>query len=534
MSTASSRPRSLKRLSLLQSPTSLSSPSSSSFGSPDLALRHVDFSLPDEVNGTGAQPSPISSVSSPTSATRPVNGTLRKNARRQSSIYYVSQDRESERVVRDVRSPANERRFSTLQKQLPKDDAESDVKAKRRSLVGTEEQAAPVTLVGKHAVLLHFIAQKESRCLEIRSQLATEEAELLTLKRKWEQIVSRQVKRSSSASVSSSLDAETTMQSNMLSGIKEGVQEVGRLLAQLGDLGVQNKETDPSAGHASNSSISTTTTTTSASSTRLSQSSMSSLGMAEDEVPPDHTNTVSDILDLPAKRHSLSTAVRRKPYEPSSPSSPSPPILTPQTPLSASPFSYNQAYSSKPSRSESTDTVKAHTQTKHRKRLSAANAGSFPPASSIPGVNVAPLASWVEGVGKRLVSQVTSSSSATSYSASAKRTSIRFSEGASSLFSSLTSPTQASQAQANPRVIDLSMPNSPSLLDDDDMLGEGSDTQWADMPTLSPERPRLSPVPISTLSKAHAAPVGTTAKPWSKENDEVAQSDDDDSEEWNW
>ncbi|KAL5514226.1 hypothetical protein ACEPAG_2314 [Sanghuangporus baumii] len=534
MSTATSRPRSLKRLSLLQSPTSLSSPSSSSFGSPDLASRHVDFSFPDELNGTGAQPSPVSSVSSPTSATRPANGALRKNTRRQSSIYYVSQDRESERVVRDVRSPANERKFSASQTQIPKERTESDVKAKRQSLVGTEDQAVPVTLAEKHADLLRFIAQKESRCLELRSQLATEEAELLSLKRKWEQIVSRQVKRSSSASVSSSLDAETTMQSNMLSGIKEGVQEVGRLLAQLGDLGVQNKETDPSAGHASNSSISTTTTTTSASSTRLSQSSMSSLGMVEDEVPPDHTNTVSDIPDLSAKRHSLSTAVRRKPYEPSSPSSPSPPILTPRTPLSASPFSYNQAYSPKPSRSESTDTVKAHTQTKHMKRLSAASAGSFPPASSIPGANVAPLASWVEDVGKRLVSQVTFSSSATSYSASAKRASIRFSEGASSLFSSLTSPTQVSQTQTNPRVIDLSTPDSPSLLDDDDVLGEGTDTQWAAIPTLSPERPKLSPAPISTLSKANVASMGTTTKPGSKENNEVAQSDDDDSEEWNW
>ncbi|KAL5521735.1 hypothetical protein ACEPAF_2483 [Sanghuangporus sanghuang] len=532
MSTASSRPRSLKRLSLLQSPTSLSSPSSSSFDSPDLASRHVDFSLPDELNGTGAQPSPVSSVSSPTSATRPVNGASRKNARRQSSIYYVSQDRESERVVRDVRSPADERRFSALQSQVPKEDTESNVKAKRRSLVGVEEQATPVTLAEKHADLLRFIAQKESRCLELRSQLATEEAELLVLKRKWEQIVSRQVKRSSSASVSSSLDAETTMQSNMLSGIKEGVQEVGRLLAQLGDLGVQNKETDPPAGHASNSSISTTTTT-SASSTRLSQSSMSSLGMTDDVVPADHTSAVSDIPDLPAKRHSLSTAVRRKPYEPSSPSSPSPPILTPRTPLSSSPFSYNQAYSPRPSRSESTDTVKAQTQTKHLKRLSAASAGSFPPASSIPGVNVAPLASWVEGVGKRLVSQVTSSSNSTSnYSGSAKRTSIRFSEGASLLFSSLTSPSQSSQA--NPRVIDLSTPDSPSLLDDDDILGEGSDAQWAGMPTLSPERPKLSPAPISTLPKANVASVNAATKPGIKEDIETVQSDDDDSEEWNW
>ncbi|KAJ7070302.1 hypothetical protein B0H15DRAFT_968599 [Mycena belliarum] len=37
----------------------------------------------------------------------------------------------------------------------------------------------PVTLAEKHADLLHFIAQKESKCLELRSQLAMHEAELL-------------------------------------------------------------------------------------------------------------------------------------------------------------------------------------------------------------------------------------------------------------------------------------------------------------------------------------------------------------------
>jgi hypothetical protein len=31
----------------------------------------------------------------------------------------------------------------------------------------------------RHAELLHFIAQKESKCLELRSQLALHEAELL-------------------------------------------------------------------------------------------------------------------------------------------------------------------------------------------------------------------------------------------------------------------------------------------------------------------------------------------------------------------
>lgn len=52
-------------------------------------------------------------------------------------------------------------------------------------------ERSPVTVAEKHAELLHFIAQKESKCLELRSQLAMHEAELLQLKRKWELVVNR-------------------------------------------------------------------------------------------------------------------------------------------------------------------------------------------------------------------------------------------------------------------------------------------------------------------------------------------------------
>ncbi|KAJ7336429.1 hypothetical protein DFH08DRAFT_1083189 [Mycena albidolilacea] len=64
-----------------------------------------------------------------------------------------------------------------------------DMQQQRKSSLPPER--SPVTLAEKHADLLHFIAQKESKCLELRSQLAVHEAELLQLKRKWERIVSR-------------------------------------------------------------------------------------------------------------------------------------------------------------------------------------------------------------------------------------------------------------------------------------------------------------------------------------------------------
>ncbi|PPQ85473.1 hypothetical protein CVT24_008311, partial [Panaeolus cyanescens] len=61
-----------------------------------------------------------------------------------------------------------------------------------------ERERGPVTLAEKHADLLHFIAQKESKCLELRSQLQVHEAELLQLKRKWERIVNRGFEKSQS------------------------------------------------------------------------------------------------------------------------------------------------------------------------------------------------------------------------------------------------------------------------------------------------------------------------------------------------
>ncbi|KAK1232565.1 hypothetical protein PQX77_004323 [Marasmius sp. AFHP31] len=60
---------------------------------------------------------------------------------------------------------------------------------------GGAQATTPLTLAEKHADLLHFIAQKESKCLDLRTQLATHEAELLQLKKKWERIVERSFSR---------------------------------------------------------------------------------------------------------------------------------------------------------------------------------------------------------------------------------------------------------------------------------------------------------------------------------------------------
>ncbi|KAF8601479.1 hypothetical protein BDV93DRAFT_524656 [Ceratobasidium sp. AG-I] len=63
---------------------------------------------------------------------------------------------------------------------------------KRMSASTLEEGQPPVlTLAEKHKDLLHFIAQKESKCVELRAQLAAHEADLLQLKKKWEKIVAK-------------------------------------------------------------------------------------------------------------------------------------------------------------------------------------------------------------------------------------------------------------------------------------------------------------------------------------------------------
>ncbi|TFK38095.1 hypothetical protein BDQ12DRAFT_683966 [Crucibulum laeve] len=92
------------------------------------------------------------------------------------------------------------------------------------------KERPPLTLAEKHADLLHFIAQKESKCLELRSQLAVHESELLQLKRKWERIINRGFDAPSS-SASATSNSVIPASAPVLEGIKEGVQGVSRLLA---------------------------------------------------------------------------------------------------------------------------------------------------------------------------------------------------------------------------------------------------------------------------------------------------------------
>ncbi|KAF8589161.1 hypothetical protein K439DRAFT_473541 [Ramaria rubella] len=143
---------------------------------------------------------------------------------------------------------------------------------------GKIRDAEPVTLAEKHADLLRFIAQKESKCLELRTQLAQHEADLLLLKRKWERIVSK------GSPSTSRTDASTSVGIDMLDGIREGVQTgLGKMFAVL----------EPSSGGPSASPPSTSLPSTSTQPIKFEHHSQRLMG---------------DISVSSSKRASISTA----------------------------------------------------------------------------------------------------------------------------------------------------------------------------------------------------------------------------------
>ncbi|KAF5388704.1 hypothetical protein D9757_004823 [Collybiopsis confluens] len=216
------------------------------------------------------------------------------------------------------------------------------------SLLTEQKDRPPLTLVEKHAELLHFIAQKESKCLELRTQLTAHEAELLQLKKKWERIVARGFERSlaqsgsttplsafvsdspsdisthpPSASIYSAaslsyLDSLSTQAQGAggaamlealggMKGIRESVQQgVGRFLGAVAGTN-ETGHRRPLTHAPSSPSTSSSSTFTTTSSTRLSQSSQSSFGEsiseeeAEEQAPkktrrnrPSNIEIVSD------------------------------------------------------------------------------------------------------------------------------------------------------------------------------------------------------------------------------------------------
>ncbi|KAF8834681.1 hypothetical protein BDN67DRAFT_985156, partial [Paxillus ammoniavirescens] len=140
--------------------------------------------------------------------------------------------------------------------------------------------------------LLHFIAQKERKCLELRDQLSVHERELAELKRKWERIVNRGfTPGGGECDPPPHLTLNAGLGGVAFDGLKEGVRMIAAGLSDLGGV-IQDPEQDEKGDpvvkpgyrtgtHAQRESDSSVSASTGFESRRISTSSVSSIWDAE-------------------------------------------------------------------------------------------------------------------------------------------------------------------------------------------------------------------------------------------------------------
>ncbi|KAF9465132.1 hypothetical protein BDZ94DRAFT_1296653 [Collybia nuda] len=512
------------------------------------------------------------------SSSKTFNGFNHK-PRRQSSISYHPRDRNSERDLVS-RSPLSPPRFTLSRSNSlgPKVISPASTPGDRHSVRSEANtgilERPPLTLAEKHSELLHFIAQKESKCLELRTQLALHEAELLQLKRKWERIVSRGFGEISSEGTP---PAATHGQGSgaMLEGIREGVQGVSRFIAAglaIGELSAP-PSSSPAPSHpmrrthstapSTNSSISTTTTK----STRFSQSSASSIG---EESPSTTTPTTTPSEDGDGVQVLMVHDTGATPTM-----SPNPAFMHKQQQrqaqqaevtrnarssvelqrngLVSGPLTmtskmhrrksrdvstlgdvFASPRDSSPPRSASPTSDPAAKREATKAKRASLNGAAFPPVSSIPGLgsiavgaSSPPVSSWVGSVGKKWDELQRGSS----FSKSQKRASALFSDVSYSIVSVLSpSPVPNSATASTPPPYYNPNPTSPitasttstSLLDDDsDSFMGASSILTPDMKPTPKSTPRMQPLQPPPRIRA-----GLDPPPKSK-----PKEDDD---EWNW
>jgi len=234
--------------------------------------------------------------------------------------------------------------------------------------------------------------------MELRTQLASQEAELTQLKRKWEKIVNRGFDRVYAAN---GIAPPQSTSGPVLEGIREGVQEVSRLIAVgLGEYGSPppnstNPIPAPGRTHPTHQSTSSVATSSSGS-TQLTHSSANS-SLVEDDFP----------LELPEECEVLGKKDRVPIFEEISRSPTSTPILEDSTPVDVPKTSLDEDRISKTLRRRSRD-VPSETTGRFRSKLGQAQQreGRSPalPTSSMPGLGTLPSGtpSWVIGtVGKK-------------------------------------------------------------------------------------------------------------------------------------
>ncbi|KAF8056708.1 hypothetical protein FPV67DRAFT_1531120 [Lyophyllum atratum] len=523
-------------------------------------LHLVDGNVPSQSPGPRTAPLATSCHSLPSGLPSPPSSSKKAitynspNPRRQSSISYRPNTNDVDlslqgSVRHELTRSWSAGPTSSILPTSPRDRRSAGLEAH-----ATQERP-PLTLAEKHSELLHFIAQKESKCLELRSQLATHEAELLQLKRKWERIVNRRF-----LDETSSLTQGGQSNGAVLEGIREGVQGVSRFIAAglaIGELSpvpassLPQSSTPVSRPHRpihTNSQSSSSTSTYTTKSTRFSQSSVSSLG-GEPPPPCEKEETGEDSAQIlmvhdtgatptmspnPAFEHQRQQreSSTRSSFEAEKDTFPISSKLHRRRSRDVHSFENMVLPGEDLSSNRSVSSVKAMEERKleaARVKRASIIGTEFPPVSSIPGlasltVGVAspPVASWVGSVGKKWDELQRGST----FSKNQKRASILLSDVSQSIVSALSSPHSASTSKSPspiPRYFSPS-PTSPlatsttptSLLDDDDFT----------MPTSSVMTPDPSP-----LLKPTSRPLPTMA---TKANAKIKPKPKDDEDEWNW
>ncbi|KIK91942.1 hypothetical protein PAXRUDRAFT_148374, partial [Paxillus rubicundulus Ve08.2h10] len=267
-----------------------------------------------------------------------------------------------------------------------------------------------------HADLLHFIAQKERKCLELRDQLAVHERELAELKRKWERIVNRGfASGGGGCNPPSHVAPNAGLGGVAFDGLKEGVRMIAAGLSDLSGV-IQDEKGDPvvkpgyrTGAHAQRESDSSVSTSAGVASERLSTSSVSSIWDAEYSI--DEGGQTKMVVTAPSlsRARSINSSVHKRGLQARSREYSAPtsayvsPVSTPSSRLTS--VDLGISVTSTPN-SASVQFLSSTTSAARAKPVvsisTPSTASDLAPSSPTPGLTTGgPVSSWVGNMGKK-------------------------------------------------------------------------------------------------------------------------------------